>query len=318
MECRREQATHRPAGETDLGFQFQTNAMGVVRSSERETTSDKSKSLVKQVKLKMNFIGLHTYPNAEPTVWTGLPDQFDPSTGDVKVGYHTSYQTTAAGGGDKELLPLLTSNYSFGTRLLMAGGPETPECYGPDSHDGHGSCMLEPGAGLGNVSSGEAHRRDVALFNSVGRMLRDAFSFARTVGVKTCVGTQDLIQDTLPRTSPARNATSVELYTGVFERIKAAKIPIDYYWLWTGEGFAGRGDASKSISSQPHVANSSSPAVQAWFADALAMDAAHKATGANFSLATCGWTLGPLNNRSYFDALPPGWTLSSINEKTGQ
>jgi hypothetical protein len=44
----------------------------------------------------------------------------------------------------------------------------------------------------------------------------------------------------------------------------------------------------------------------------------HEATGANFSLATCGWTLGPLSNRSYFDALPAGWTLSSINEKTGK
>ena len=28
-------------------------------------------------KLKMNFIGLHTYPNREPTVWTGTVDQFD-------------------------------------------------------------------------------------------------------------------------------------------------------------------------------------------------------------------------------------------------
>jgi hypothetical protein len=280
--------------------------------------SDEYKLHIDQLsKMKMNFIGLHTYPGAEPTVWTGLPDQFDPATGDVKVAYHTSYQTTAAGGGDKELLPLLTSHYSFGSRLLMAGGRETPECYGPDSHDGHGSCMLELGAGLGNISSAAAAARDIALFNDVGRLLKDAFGFARRVGVKTCVGSQDLIQNTLPKTSPSRKATSLELYKGVFERIMAAGIPIDYYWLWTGEGFAGRGDASKSISSQPHVANSSSPAVQAWFQDALAMDAAHKATRADFSLATCGWTLGPLNNRSYFDALPAGWTLSSINEKTG-
>ena len=75
-------------------------------------------------------------------------------------GYHTSYQTTAAGGGDKELLPQLTSSYSFGTRLLMAGGPETPQCYGPDTHDGHGSCMREPGAGLGNISDAEGMRCD--------------------------------------------------------------------------------------------------------------------------------------------------------------
>ena len=32
---------------------------------------------------------------------------------------------------------------------------------------------------------------------------------------------------------------------------------------------------------------------------------------------SAGWTLGPLDNRSYFDVLPPGWSLSSINEKVG-
>ena len=148
--------------------------------------------------------------------------------------------------------------------------------------------------------------------------------------MKTCIGTQDIIQNTLPKTSPNRNASSLDLYTGaentfvscapcsdpiqkrdhlprqtrdkpegkvvlrnerhvsagVFERIMATGIPIDYYWcakrlclvplharsrtfaetgsgqmkekvkehtfcrLWTGEGFAGRGDASKNISSQ--------------------------------------------------------------------
>ena len=57
--------------------------------------------------------------------------------------------------------------------------------------------------------------------------------------------------------------------------------------------------------------------VQTVLADMLAADAAKKATGANFSLATCGWTLGPLDNRSYFDVLPSGWSLSSINEKVG-
>ena len=38
-------------------------------------------------------------------------------------------------------------------------------------------------------------------------------------------------------------------------------------------------------------------------ADFLAADAARKAVtdaGANFSLATCGWTLGPMLNRSCF------------------
>ena len=64
--------------------------------------------------------------------------------------------------------------------------------------------------------------------------------------------------------------------------------PQDYYWLWTGEGWGARGDAAKNASQQPHVANSTSPVVQTVLADMLAADAAKKATGANFSLATCG------------------------------
>ena len=32
--------------------------------------------------------------------------------------------------------------------------------------------------------------------------------------MKTCIGTQDIIQNTLPKTSPNRNASSLDLYTG--------------------------------------------------------------------------------------------------------
>ena len=46
------------------------------------------------VKLKMNFIGLHTYPGQEPTVWTGTKDQFNPDTGNVTVSFPTTYMTT--------------------------------------------------------------------------------------------------------------------------------------------------------------------------------------------------------------------------------
>ena len=112
------------------------------------------------------------YPNAEPTVWTGLSDEFDPATGDVKIAYHTSYQTTGAHGGDRELIPMLTSGYSFGTVLLMAGGAETPQCFGPDSHDGHGSCMVEPGAGLPNLTVAEQTARDLGTKTSQASPIR--------------------------------------------------------------------------------------------------------------------------------------------------
>ena len=48
-------------------------------------------------KLRMNFIGLHTYPEGpvgpEPTVWIGLDGEYD-SQGRVSAAYPASYHTT--------------------------------------------------------------------------------------------------------------------------------------------------------------------------------------------------------------------------------
>ena len=59
------------------------------------------------------------------------------------------------------------------------------------------------------------------------------------------------------------------------------------------------------------------PAIAGVLTDFLAADAAKQAENADFELATCGWSLGSKGNRSYFDVLPSGWTLSSINEAVG-
>ena len=52
-------------------------------------------------KMKLNFLGLHTYPLAEPTVWTGVEADVD-ANGTVKPGprsrYFTSYENTGKGG----------------------------------------------------------------------------------------------------------------------------------------------------------------------------------------------------------------------------
>ena len=61
------------------------------------------------------------------------------------------------------------------------------------------------------------------------------------------------------------------------------------------------------------------PVVQRAVADLLAADAARTAVGATFNLATCGWVLGPLGNRSYLDGVLPGyWSLSSIDQEVGK
>jgi hypothetical protein len=64
------------------------------------------KSIITQLsKMKMNFLGLHTYPykagtpstgSDEPTVWVGTKDQLH-DDGTVKVSYPTSYANTLRG-----------------------------------------------------------------------------------------------------------------------------------------------------------------------------------------------------------------------------
>ena len=153
------------------------------------------------------------------------------SSGNVSSGgaYQTSYMTTG-GGGDWGGRPFnTTSTYIAGAHMLLAGGTATPECYGSDLLDGHGSCLI-------HASVTDSTDLNAELFNSVAAMLSDAFAFGRTFnGIKTCVGTEAPLA--VPAT--ATNATVQELYEGVFQRLAAADIPLDYYWIWTSEGYAG-------------------------------------------------------------------------------
>lgn len=234
-------------------------------------------------KLKMNFIGLHTYPNREPTVWTGVSSQVDRSTGDVTSSYSSSYMTTRGGGDWGGVAFASTDAYTFGSRQLMAGGKITPQCFGSDLLDGHGSCLDTSGASPDAMMSNWNE-----LFNTVGKMLARVFRFGRSVGVQTCVGTEA----PLAKPSTCANASATELYQGIFERITALGLPLDYYWIWTPEGWGARQNPSVPVSD---------PLVSEVLQDFLAADAALKAVahaGANFSLATCGWTLGPRSNRS--------------------
>ena len=103
---------------------------------------DDYKSVIAQLpKLRMNFFGLHTYPeghpNAEPTVWIGLEDDIG-QDGAVTFSYPSSYQNTLRGNWGYSPKP--TGEFLFGGSQLfgrddygndvMAGmcpQPETPE-----------------------------------------------------------------------------------------------------------------------------------------------------------------------------------------------
>ena len=80
-------------------------------------------------KLRMNFFGLHTYPeerpNAEPTVWIGLQSDIG-ADGKVKFSYPSSYMNTLRGNwgyarGEDERLRLRQRS-ALRARRLRAGG----------------------------------------------------------------------------------------------------------------------------------------------------------------------------------------------------
>lgn len=93
------------------------------------------------------------------------------------------------------------------------------------------------------------------------------------------------------------------LYEGMFTRIKAAH-PLDYYWLWTPEGWTWEGVPKATVDAAVKDIQIAYEALQA--------------VGAPFQMATCGWVLGPQYDRSYLDTvLPKDINVSCINRQVG-
>ncbi len=253
-------------------------------------------------KLRMNFFGLHTYPenpskekgatpNAEPTVWIGREGDFGPD-GRVAASYPASYQNTARGNwgyGSKK-----TSDFHFGASLLF-----DRDDFGNDVMEGFSPGPASPEA------SNEVFDRAAAVF-------REAFTLARRLGVRTCVGTEtpltvpDLVKERLAGEGrdPKDPAVVKDLYKGLFKRVAAA-YPVDYYWFWTWEGWTWDDAPAAAVGA---VTTDLDMAVQAW-----------NEARPPFKLATCGWVLGPPSNRTLFDqVLPKDVAMSTINREVGK
>jgi hypothetical protein len=257
---------------------------------------DDYKAIIAQLpKLRMNFIGLHTYPeaapNAEPTVWIGLPRDAG-EDGRVKSSYPSSYYNTAMdvswGFAAKK-----TSEYALGASMLF-------------DRDAYGSDVMRDMCPKPKTPD-ECNE----VFNRAGTMLSEAFRFAHALGVKTCVGTETPL--TVPKAvperlkamgrNPADPAVVKELYAGMFTRIAKA-YPIDYYWFWTPEGWTWSGVKEEQI--------------KATIADIQTAIAAAREVNAPFTLATCGWVLGPQTDRALLDnVLPKDMPMSCINRQVG-
>lgn len=270
---------------------------------------DYKKYLGQMAKMRMNFIGLHNYPSngiefapqggavktnsefpgGEPMVWIGLRDDVA-DDGTVHRSYPAVYaNTTRPGWGNT---PMKTSDYVAGAAMIF-----DYDAYGPDVMNGNCPWPATPEAANN-------------LFNRTGRMMNDVFTFAHQLGIKTCVGTQmpltipAAVQNRLRAAGkdPKRPEVVRSVYEGIFHRI-AKTFPLDYYWLWTDEGWCQ--------TPKPEAVEAIKQDLQ------LAQEAINRVK-APFVLGTCGWVLGPPDQRECFDALLPKTSpLSCINPNVG-
>ncbi|MHB8972950.1 MAG: hypothetical protein ACYC3X_08545 [Pirellulaceae bacterium] len=260
--------------------------------------ADDYKAILAQLpKMRMNFFGLHTYPEGgvgpEPTVWIGPPDEVG-QEGQVSASYPSRHFVTSNVTGAWGYQPRQTSDYAFGAAQMF-------------ERDDFGAAYMRDTSPWNAMNQEQSN----ALFNRFAAVLKDAFGFARQLGIKTCVGTETPLIIPKPvrerleaaGKSPTDPATVQLVYEGMLRRIMAA-YPIDYYWLWTPEGWTWENVKQEQI--------------DATLADFAAIEKAAQAVGAPFQLATCGWVLGPPQAPSLFDGiLPKSWPLSCISRNVG-
>jgi len=257
---------------------------------------DDYKMIISQLpKMGMNFIGFHTYPEnkftgysrAEPMVWIGQKENIN-EDGTVKSAYpimHWNCQDSTWGYTAKK-----TSDYSFGASELFDTdnfATDYMKTVSPWSH---------------------TDAENITIFNDFGKILNNSFSFAKKLGVKTCIGTE--IPLSIPvkvspfqKVKPLNEKEITEIYEGIFTRIMKTH-PLDHYWFWTPEGWTWEGEKQEDvIKTEKHFQ---------YAINAL------KNVKAPFTLATCGWVLGPSKDRAVFDKLlPKDMPFSCINREVG-
>lgn len=254
---------------------------------------DMYKSCITQmVKMKMNFLSFHTYPHVEPNVWIGLPEDVD-EQGNVT----RSYPTTLANTGRSSswgYSQMDTRDYCCGASGLFK-----------DSI--YASPLIE---GLIPWPDGQAEMNEV--FNRTGALWDETFSFGKQLGIRFCTGLESPLS--IPKEVVERlkekhlDPTSAEakrlLYKGIFSRIQK-RHPLDYFWLWTPEGWTWGTPSEESIHSTVE--------------DVRIARSVLEEMGNPFGFGLSGWVLGPPNDTKLFDRhLPAGDFMSSLSRLVGQ
>ena len=256
---------------------------------------DDYKSYISQLaKMRMNFIGLHCYPEGagpEPAVWIGLKEYLDKKNSPL-FSYPSHWANTKRDGG-WGYAAMKTGDFAGGAYLIFAG-----DDYGPYIMQG---MMPKP-------ATPEENNK---LFEKAGKMFKQAFGYAKKFGVKTCVGTETPLH--IPKDMKEKlkadgkdisdQAVVKDVYEGMFTRIQKV-YPVDYYWLWTPEGWTWGGNKPEQYEATVKDINAA--------LEALA------ALGNPFTLATCGWVLGPQHDRTALDSvLPKAVPMSCISRQVG-
>jgi hypothetical protein len=254
--------------------------------------------LRQMAKLRLNFIGMHCYlsePYDEPNVWVGLAEDVHPD-GSVRRAYPSRLYTTAVDGFWGPIPAAPTNGHALGADRLFAG----PVWGAPRM------------AGLAPQPATEA--QSIELFNRSGILWREVAATAHELGVSFCLGTEMPLLKFLPAAlkarlleaglDPASPEARRRLYEGIFTRIKRAH-GLDYYWLWTPEAWAWKGNDPASAAAAAE--------------DVAVATAAARAVGLKVRFATAGWVLGPQGDRAAFDPLiPRDVIMSAISRQVGR
>ena len=258
--------------------------------------------LSQMAKLRMNFIGLHTYPSWNPAagpeanVWIGLPEDVD-EHGNVRFGYEAGVVTTRRGWA---VTPFPTSRYASGAGLLFEG-----DDYGPDFML---DCLEWP-------RTAEA---GAAMFNRYGDLQQQAFQQARRLGDQDlrwhgaatggpegagCAAGGQRHETRGPGRNPAACTRGPSF--GSCARCRL---------ITTGSGRrkSGWGRNPGSAGGRwPPVPMSS--VTLGWPRRRLSL------LSAPFGFATCGWRLGTRSDALWMDKhTPRSWAASSINTRLGR
>ena len=144
----------------------------------------------------------------------------------------------------------------------------------------------------------------INVWTSVANMLTEAFEWARNMeGMYTVVGVECGTGTQIPT---GENLT--EWYEGTLDRIQKT-YNATHFWLWTNEAWTARRNDTMQVSN---------PSIQQCVDEFQALHRARDIINSDLELATCGWTVGPKIDRTYFDQiLPKDYTLTSINERVG-